>query len=422
MTTVERQKIVYNLLSSVYKTGAYSGIALNEELQNLKNSEDKAYVTATFYGVLEKDVVLSYYISVLCSKKPKLSVRILLKLGIYLLKYSNSPDYAVIDNLVKLCKNIGKKEVSGFVNAVLRKSIDVTLPIETKSADSLSLYCSIPLWLAQDLISDYGYEKAKSILSSKLNTKTHVRINSRKITELEFEKRIKNYEKSALGYYVQAEELKKLKDSEYTVMSLASMYAVRYYNAGIKRASVVLDTCSAPGGKAIYLEEIGKHDVTACDIHEHRVGLIKRYAKRMESDVVAVQNDATIYREEWKEGFDAVICDVPCSGIGVISSKPDILLNRKREDINELADIQLKILETSARYVKKGGALFYSTCTVMKKENDEVVKRFLSTNTDFIIEKLDASVIKCDDDGFVRLLPDVNGCDGFFVVAMRRNA
>ena len=422
MTTIERQKIVYNLLCSVYKDGAYSGIVLNDELKCLDNSDDKSYVTAMFYGVLEKDVVLSYYVSRLCAKKPKNSVKILLKIGIYLLKFTSTPDYAVIDNVVKLCKIIGKKEVSGFINAVLRKTKEIELPIEEKTAESLSLYCSVPLWIAQNLISDYGYDKAKAILSAKLNTKTHVRPNLSKITAVEFEKRIENYEKSPLGYYVESGELKKFRDYEYTVMSLASMYAVRYYNSGIKRASNVLDTCSAPGGKAIYLEEIGLHNVVACDIHKHRVNLIKQYAKRMGSNITVKQNDATVYCGDWLEKFDAVICDVPCSGIGVISSKPDILLNRNREDVVALSDIQLKILQTSANYVKKGGTLFYSTCTVMNKENDEVVEKFLSSRNDFAIEKFDCGLIKSDDNGFVRLLPDDNGCDGFFVVGMRRNA
>ena len=408
------------MLSSVYKEGAYSGIALSETLQALSEPSDKAYVTAVFYGVLEKDVVLSYYISRLCAKKPKNAVQVLLKMGIYALKFTSAPNYAVIDNIVKLCKTIGKKEVSGFVNALLRKAIDLDLPHEEPTAEFLSLYCSIPLWLSQDVIADYGYEKAKSILSASISSKTHVRINTRKISESDFEKTVKNFEKSPLGYYVESNQLKKLDPTTYTVMSLASMYAVRYYNAGIKRASDVLDTCSAPGGKAIYLEEIGAHNVVACDIHEHRVNLIKQYAKRMGSNVVAMQNDATILRADWTEKFDAVVCDVPCSGIGVISSKPDILLNRKREDVFALADIQLKILETSSQYVKKGGTLLYSTCTIMKKENDEVINKFLLKHTDYCVEKLDATVIRCDEDGFVRIMPDEHGCDGFFVVCLRR--
>ena len=420
MTTIERQKIVYNVLSSVYKEGAYSGIALSDALQNLDNSDDKAYVTAMFYGVLEKDVVLSYFISRLCEKKPKNAVQVILKIGIYALKFTTSPNYSVIDNTVKLCKVIGKKEVSGFVNAVLRKAVEIDLPQETATTEYLSLFCSIPLWLAHDLIKDYGYDRAKSILTAKLNTKTHIRVNTRKISEEDFEKLIKRYEKSPLGYYIENSELKKLDPATYTVMSLASMYAVRYYNAGIKRASDVLDTCSAPGGKAIYLEEIGKHNVIACDVHEHRVNLIKQYAKRMNSDVTVMLNDATKINADWLEKFDAVVCDVPCSGIGVISSKPDILLNRKKEDISALADIQLKILETSSNYVKNGGALLYSTCTIMKQENDGVVNEFISKNKDFVVESLDAGVIACDRDGFVRIMPDTNACDGFFVVCLRR--
>ncbi len=326
MTSLQRQKIVYEALCKVYREGAYSQIQLDETLSNEEFSqEDKAYVTAMFYGVIEKDTSLSYFINTLCDKKPKPAIVVLLKMGIYGVRYSSTPLYAVIDNTVTLCKEIGKKEVSGFVNAVLRKSKDCPLPDKKDKVLYLSVLASVPTWLAKTMIKDYGEERATAILTAKLLTDTHIRLNYDEITDEEFEKRITTFTKSRYGYYVKPEIFQKLKPNEFTSMSLASMIATNCYRSLIKDGAKVLDTCSAPGGKAVYLSSLGSFDITACDIHQHRVELIKKYAKRMGANISVMQNDATVEREEWKNSFDAVICDAPCSGIGVISSKPDVL-------------------------------------------------------------------------------------------------
>ena len=421
MTSLQRQKIIYDALSKVYREGAYSQIQLDETLSQDMSKEDKAYITAVFYGVLQKDASLCYFIDTLCPKKPKPAIVVLLKMGIYGVKYSSSPLYAVIDNAVTLCKEIGKKEVSGFVNAVLRKSKDCPLPDKKNKALYLSVLASVPEWLAKLMIKDYGEDKATAILTSSLRTDTHIRLNYAKITNEEFEKRVKNFEKSKYGYYVKPEVFSLLKPNEFTPMSLASIIATQCYNSLIKDNAKVLDTCSAPGGKSVYLSSLGSYSITSCDIHPHRVELIKKYANRMGAKIEnVVVNDATKEREDWKNSFDAVICDAPCSGIGVISSKPDILLNRKEEDIKELASLQLKILNTSVKYLKKDGVLFYSTCTVLRRENDNVVQNFLASNPDFEVVKIPLEDIREDKRNYVRLFPDTDGTDGFFVVALRR--
>ncbi|MBE5733073.1 MAG: 16S rRNA (cytosine(967)-C(5))-methyltransferase RsmB [Clostridiales bacterium] len=421
MTSLERQKIIYEALCKVYKDGAYSQIQLDEAISNNElTQEDKAYVTAYFYGVIEKDTALEYFISKLCSKRPKPAIVVLLKMGIYGARYSQTPLYAVIDNAVTLCKEV-KREVSGFVNAVLRKCKDCPLPDKKDKALYLSVLASVPVWLAKAMIVDYGEEKATEILTARLLTDTHIRLNYDKITNEEFEKRVTTFTKSKYGYYVKPEVFNKLKPDEFTPMSLASMIATSCYKSLIKEGAKVLDTCSAPGGKSVYLSSLGSYSITSCDIHPHRVELIKKYAKRMNAKLdEVVVNDATILKEEWQNTFDAVICDVPCSGIGVISSKPDILLNRKEEDIAELAKLQLKILNVSAKYLKDDGVLFYSTCTVLRRENDNVVKNFLSINPDFEVVKIEVDGVTSDKRNYVRLLPNVDGTDGFFVVALKR--
>ncbi len=422
MTSLQRQKIIYEALSKVYKEGAYSQLQLDESLSvEGLTQEDKSYITAYFYGVIEKDSALEYFMGKLCSKRPKPAIVVLLKMGMYGVRYSQAPLYAVIDNAVTLCKEIGKKEVSGFVNAVLRKSKDCCLPDKKDKALYLSVIASVPVWLAKTMIADYGEDKATEILTADLLTDTHIRLNYNKLTDEEFEKKVTVFTRSKYGYFVKPEVFKKLKSDEFTPMSLASMIATHCYKSLIKDGAKVLDTCSAPGGKAVYLSSLGMFSITACDIHPHRVELIKKYAKRMNVNLDGVVvNDATVLKEEWINSFDAVICDAPCSGIGVISSKPDILLNRKEEDIAELAKLQLKILNVSAKYLKTDGTLFYSTCTVLRRENDNVIKNFLSANPDFEVVKIEVDGITSDKRNFVRLLPSVDGTDGFFVVALKR--
>lgn len=422
MTSIQRQKIIYDMLLKVYKDGAYSQIQLDETLNELKlDRQDKAYITAHFYGVIEKDVALSYFISTLCNKKPKTAIAVILKMGIYGVRYSKTPLYAVIDTAVTLCKDIGKKEVSGFVNAVLKKSVDCPMPDEKNKALYLSVLSSTPLWLAKAMITDYGYERATSILTARLLTDTHIRLNYDKITDQEFEKRVTNFSKSKYGYYVKPEVFTNLAPDEFTPMSLASMIATNCYKSLIPDGAKVLDTCSAPGGKAIYLSSLANYLITACDIHPHRVELIKNYAKRLGAKLDEIMvNDATQLRKEWLNSFDAVICDAPCSGIGVISSKPDILLNRKEEDVANLAKLQLKILCNSAKYLKQDGTLFYSTCTVLRRENDNVVKNFIASNPEFEVVKIELDGVESDKRNYVRLLPDKDGTDGFFIVALRR--
>ncbi len=382
--------------------------------------EDKDVITAYFYGVLEKDVALSEKLSILCVKKPKPAIRVLLKMGLYSFYYSDTAQYAAIDNAVELTKAVGKRDMAGFVNAVLRKSL--TLQEESKAdfAQNLSAQSSVPLWIAQALIADYGQERARSILTAKLTKKTHIRRNTLKISQSKLEEKLKTFDKTECGYYVTPQSLQSLKDGEYTVMAHASVKAARYYAAGVKQGGTVLDVCAAPGGKSVYLAENG-FSVTACDLHPHRVKLIEKYAERMGVEVNAICRDATVFQPDWNEGFDGVICDVPCSGIGDFLSKPDVLLRRKKEDIEELSRIQYQILQTSSHYVKRGGVLLYSTCTIFKKENDDVVNAFLANNPAFSAETLQVEGVCAEESGAVRLMPDTDGTDGFFVICMRRS-
>lgn len=412
MNNYERQTIIYRMLSEVYFKKGYSGIVLNSFIEKI-GKEDRPFVTKVFYGVMEKNEYLSYATKSLVKSMPKPKIVLILKIALYQLYFTSQQPYAVVSSAVELTKDIGKKEVSGFVNATLKNHDKVRFPQKAKTAEYLSVYGGVPQWLARKLISQYGFDFAYEMLTAHLSEKTHIRLNPDKISSHEIENKLGEFDKSEYGYYVTADRLRLLNGDEYTIQSLSSIKAVHFYLHGLD-GGAVLDVCAAPGGKSVLMAQLGNFSVTAGDLHPHRVELIEKYAARMNVSVNAVCNDATKVRGDWRNNFDLVVCDVPCSGIGVINSKPDVLLNRSESDIASLHVTQSAILETSAQYVKKGGRLAYSTCTVLYEENRRVVERFLAKHPEFELDKTG------ENSGIVEFFPHIDGCDGFFVARMRR--
>lgn len=418
------ERAAYNVLKKIYCEGAYSSIELDRALDN--SPEDaRPRITSLVYGTLECSVRSDFVLSVLVKNKMKKSVEILLKMGLYELSCENAPDYAVVDRYVSFAKD-RMSGTQGFVNAVLRRSKDVEIPSDDE-AQSVSVRYSQPLWLINALISAYGREKMMSILSAKKLKLTHIRRNSSKISESDFSKIIDKISENEdiiptkYGYYVTHSTLRSLKSDIFTPQSLSSAYAVNIYAEDfIGASSKVLDLCAAPGGKSIYFKElVPKAEVTACDVHEHRVELIRSYAKRMGVKIQTETNDATVFSEKWLNAFDAVICDVPCSGSGLLISSPDILLFKNADDLESLASLQLSILRTASRYVKEGGELLYSTCSLLPKENREVVNNFIESSGNFEISNIKQSV-GTSEKGMTTLFPDADGCDGFFIAKLRR--
>lgn len=418
-------RIAYDLLSDIYKGGAYSNIALSKRLFGEKEA---ALITRLVLGVLERDVELEYIISKLTDKPPKQAVKILLKMGVYCLKYMDSmPDYAVVNGIVELSKELGKQGVSGFLNATLKAAAAGDFQQLPDKGD-LSYYYSVklskPLWLVKRVFGNYSEADALKILDAKSYEYSHIRPNLRVVGLDELEalltkKRIECFKSKAGGLYVKdGMTIKELMSGgRVTYQSEASMYAVAAL--GVQNYTNVLDLCAAPGGKTVYASELNRNGtVTATDIHPHRVELIKSYAERMKAtNVTASVLDGTVLNRNFINRFDSVLVDAPCSGIGVIAKQPDILLNRQPADVKELSEIQTKLLDNAAEYVRDGGALVYSTCTVLKEENDFVVNAFLNTHPQFKLDKMD---VPFDNDGKVQLLPK-DGLDGFFIARMVKN-
>ncbi len=416
----------YKILSKVYQDGTYSNMAfLGERVSDMS--------TRLVYGTLEENVKIDYILSQLIEKKPQKSVLTLLKIGTYaLLNLSDVPKFAIVSECVEVAKSNGKGGASGFINAVLKKVADGKYSLPKESDENyLSVTYSKPQWFCDKLEKQYGKEVARIILSAKSTTLEHIRINSRMATESDVEFLLKknktDLKKSDVGgYIVKANDtVRHMFDKGLvTFQSPSSILAVKAL--GVTDGAQILDICSAPGGKAVYMSELCPHGkVVACDLYPHRVALIQKYKNRMHTpNVKAVQADACVLNEEWKDAFDFVLCDAPCSCLGTFKKHPDVFLNKDESCISELAATQRKILENAAKYLKVGGAMVYSTCTLFEEENENVVHDFLEKNVDFVLEhisgleKIDGGKY-LDNKGMIQILPH-DEYDGFFIAKIRR--
>lgn len=416
----------YKILSKVYQDGTYSNMAfLGERVSDMS--------TRLVYGTLEENVKIDYILSQLIEKKPQKSVLTLLKIGTYaLLNLSDVPKFAIVSECVEVAKSNGKGGASGFINAVLKKVADGKYSLPKESDENyLSVTYSKPQWFCDKLEKQYGKEVARIILSAKSTTLEHIRINSRMATESDVEFLLKknktDFKKSDVGgYIVKANDaVRHMFDKGLvTFQSPSSILAVKAL--GVTDGAQILDICSAPGGKAVYMSELCPHGkVVACDLYPHRVALIQKYKNRMHTpNVKAVQADACVLNEEWKDTFDFVLCDAPCSCLGTFKKHPDVFLNKDESCISELATTQRQILENAAKYLKVGGAMVYSTCTLFEEENENVVHDFLEKNVDFVLEhvsgleKIDGGKY-LDNKGMIQILPH-DEYDGFFIAKIRR--
>ena len=402
--------LAFEVLLAVYKDGAYSSIELNKRVDGASN---RAIVTRIVYGVLQNDVKLEYYLSKITSKRPSKTISVLLKLGLYCLTYINSiPKYALVDSIVDICEKYGKRQLKGFVNATLKNFDAAKIPLPENKAERLSVCASAPLWLVKKYIKQYGYEECETFLSVPTFTKEHIRPNSRKISLIELknkldENKVNYLESEAGGVFVDncAFVKKMCEAGKVTIQSVTSMYAVEAME--IKEGDLILDLCSAPGGKSVLMSELTKQTVTACDIHEHRLDLIRAYARRMGVDNIQVLlNDAGKLNKDFIGKFDKTLCDAPCSGFGVVSKKPDIYLNSSEEKIESLSQIQYEILSNASKYTKN--RLVYSTCTLLREENYNIVGKFVKNNPDWKVVS------------HKQYLPDGKGTDGFFIAVLEK--
>ena len=390
--------VTMGLISKVDK-GAYSNIVLNDAFREFFLSpKEKAFMTEIFYGVIRNKKFLDYIIDIYTKDIRKEWIRNLLRISIYQITFMNSDDKGVVWEATELAKKYSVA-ISKFINGTLRNYLR-NKDSELKRLDDEKNYevlYSIPRWFYDTLEKQYGNDNLKQAITSlKKIPYLSVRVNKLKYSEEEFEEFLKEKDiqiikKVDTVYYVNSGLI--INSEEFKTGKIIAQDASSYLaakNLGAMPNELVLDICAAPGGKTAVLAEQMKNsgEVIAIDIHQHKIKLIDTNMKKLGIDIVkAIVMDAKNVNKQGRK-FDKILVDVPCSGYGVIRKKPEILYSKNRENIEELAKLQLEILNSAADILKDGGELIYSTCTITDEENTDNIKKFLEERKEFKVEKL----------------------------------
>lgn len=427
------------MLLKMENSDSYSNILLDSAFNSSELSErEKAFAAALFYGVTERRLTLDYVIqqnSRLPFEKLDSAAVAILRAGLYQIMFMESvPDSAAVNESVKLCKKLRLFGAQGFVNGLLRSFIRNGKKISwlgLSVPERLSIEYSCPQWLTEKWTEEYGTEKAVAALKASVGKPpVYARVNTLKCTADELIKQLADEGISAEKYprLENCVKLNKTGDLEKSRAFRRGMFHIQDISSQLCCLTLrpvvnetVLDVCAAPGGKSFTMAQLMGNNgrVISMDLRDMRVGLIEDGAARLGLRIIdARQNDALVYNAELPAA-DRVLCDVPCSGLGVIRRKPEIKYKDAAE-FAELPQIQREILETSARYVKAGGTLVYSTCTLSRAENDEVADGFASSHPEFapIVQPVP---YQGAENSFKRTyFPDENGGDGFFTASFRR--
>ena len=377
----------------VENDSAYSNIALNAVLRESRlENADRAFASAVFYGVLDRkitiDFILSKFIKTPIKRVAPFTLEVLRSAVYQIMFMDKVPDSAAVNEAVKLIKSSKESRNAGFANAVLRNILrnEITLP-DGNDPYSLSVRYSCPERIINSFINDYGVDTAEELLKESLkpapvvirvNTlKTDTKTLKAKLEKCGIPSQTAETENALiLKKGIDAADFDLYKSGFFYAEDISSQTAVSVLNP--KKGERVLDMCAAPGGKsftmALLMENAG--EIISCDLYEQRVGLIKSGAERLGIDIIKPMTaDACVYNEDFGV-FDCILCDVPCSGLGVLRRKPDIKY-KPESDFTELQKLQYRILENAARYLKKGGRILYSTCTLRREENEKLVNSFI---------------------------------------------
>lgn len=437
------REIALKLLYKINNENAYTNIILDEEINKHTNKLDRrdiAFVTKLIYGTLTYRIMLDYIIEKYSNiKLKKISSWILeiLRMGIYQIVYlSKIPKRAVVNEAVELAKKYGHKASSGFVNAILKKIEPNELDKLqfTNNLEEISILTSHPKWLVELLLKEYDKDTVKKICEyNNVEPPIYIRVNTLKTDILKLQQELlkENIEAKVVDSVDNVLVLDSLasvlnnrlfKEGHFTIQDAAATLVGQLLDA--KENENILDICAAPGGKTTHIAQImnNKGNIVACDIYENRLKLVNDTATRLGINIITtVQNDATNLNEEFIDKFDRVLADVPCSGFGVIRRKIDIKYQKQIEDLKQINDIQWKILNNASKYVKLNGILVYSTCTILKQENECLIEKFLQQNKEFELVDISKSIVNnCATEKYIKTLPHIHNFDGFFIAKLIR--
>ncbi len=418
----------------------YSNIVIDTALsESGLRGQDRAFACALFYGVIERRLTLDYIISLLTDRKSRIKpkVRIALQMGIYQLLYMDKvPESAAVNESVKLVRTLGVNSAAGFINGCLRSFLRMgkRFSLPEDKLKKLSIKYSCDEKIVGRLCDDYGEEFTEEILCGfeKRDLGVTLRVNTLKTS-------LSDYISKLHSRGIEAEQ-SELCDTALIIKNAGDIRSFYGYKEGLfhvqdiasqlcakavcaERGMKVLDACAAPGGKAFSIAELMKGDgeVTACDKYEHKVKMIALGAKRLGlNNVRAVLRDAESESNNLYN-FDRILCDLPCSGIGIITKKPEIRYKNVAL-LDNLPELQYHLLSLQAEFLKVGGILVYSTCTLFKSENRAVCERFLSEHGDFEPYPVLPQIKRAIDEpeNMLTLFPHIHGTDGFFISAFVR--
>lgn len=431
------------ILMAVEKQQAYSNLLLHQTIEKYDiEPKDRALLTELTYGTLQHKMTLDYYLKPFIKGKLDDWVRQLLRLSLYQIHYlSRIPDHAAVNEAVNIAKRRGHKGISGVVNgilrSILREGVSSTESI-VDDVERLSIETSHPLWMVKRFISEYGFETTKKMLEENNEPPvTTLRVNLFKRT-VEQVMHLMTQE----GYVVaqsevipeciylfngQAAKTTAFQKGFVTIQDESSM--IPAYALQPEPGMIVLDICSAPGGKTTHIAEKMKNTgkLVAMDIHQHKLKLVKENAERLGfSFIETVEKDGRKASELFPEQtFDRILVDAPCSGLGVMKRKPDIKYTKNEKDFDSLKPIQLKLLDEAYKLLKPNGLMVYSTCTVDKEENEGTAKLFLENHPDMQLKSFPdvvKNIKQQEEDGMLQLFPQDLRSDGFFVAVFQKQS
>lgn len=433
-------------LYKIDKNEGYSNIILNEELEKSKKNlseKDIGLISEIVYGTitwrLTIDEIIKKY-SKIKFKKLSLWILNILRMGIYQIIFLDKiPKSATVNESVNLAKRYGHKSSANFVNAILRKvekaDYEEFHNIKDEEEKISKLY-SMPIWIIKELKKELNIQEIEEICkNSNIRPKINIRVNNLKTNKQKLKeellKRNIDFKNGKLEDFIIVEKMKNIESLD---LFKKGFFTIQDEMAGLisivlepQKGQNILDCCSAPGGKTTYIAELIENEgnIEAWDIHEHRVRLVQENAKRLGVTCISTKvQDSTIYSEENKDKYDKILLDVPCLGLGVLKRKPDIKWTRNKEDIEEISKLQMQILDTCSKYLKKGGELVYYTCSILKSENEEIIENFVQKNYDFEIINLNENFKKYNEEKYkkskyIKLFQNSEN-DGFFIAKLRR--
>ncbi|TJX16169.1 16S rRNA (cytosine(967)-C(5))-methyltransferase RsmB [Tissierella creatinini] len=440
--SINARDLALKILLEIHEKKGYSNLSITKHINEKISQQDENLIREIVYGILENQLYIDYIIS----KSSKIKVNKIhpaileiIRIGIYQIAFMDRiPNSAAVNESVNLAKKYGHKGTVGFVNGILR-SISRDQGILTIDVKDEIKYFSIKYSHSEDLvkrfIKDFGSKFTEELLKAN-NSKPllNIRVNTLKIDKDALKRKLEEkgfiisfgqFANDALIVHnpVRITNLDEFKNGEFTIQDESSMLVGQLLEP--KEGALVLDLCSAPGGKSTHIGQYMKNKglIISRDIFAHKIKLIESNAKRLGINIIKTEVfDALDLDKDLLEKVDYLLVDAPCSGLGLIRRKPEIKWNRTSDDIDDLARLQENILEVAKHYVKKGGVLIYSTCTILDQENKALVEKFLANNRNFKPVVLDDpnlnNKFETLNEGYIQLYPNKHNTDGFFIAKM----